>query len=391
MFTASYFPILKACPAAGALPRCKRTTEAAEAGTALHLFLQRANEVGLDAAMEELPEGETRDLALGLNLKALPIEPGTYVPEVAFAYNPEDDTGREIGRGLDRKYGYVEVAEIPGTADVAALGRGFGLVMDYKSGSQDNVTPVRQNLQMKILALGLSRAWGRDTVRAALVFTQGGRASYDEVEWGPMALAEAREEVREVIYRVENQREVAGSGVTVDAHIGPWCRYCQSLPYCPAQLAVVRAAAADPEALQERMVGLVLDADNAAKGYHLVTGLEAFLGLLKQSIYTFAAQTPVDLGDGRVLREVETKRESLDGKVAFEVVQKLHGPLAAAEACEMKTSKEAIKRALGPLVARGKLSGAMEETLEAIRQAHGSRVALTKSVRPVKAGGKADE
>ena len=83
------------------LPHVRRTNQDAAWGTALHAFLHDVRVVGLDRALERAAP-EHREAFAALDFDKLPLDPQAYAGEVAFAYDVEHDTARELGRG-DRK------------------------------------------------------------------------------------------------------------------------------------------------------------------------------------------------------------------------------------------------------------------------------------------------
>jgi hypothetical protein len=66
------------------------------------------------------------------------------------------------------------------------------------------------------------------------------------------------------------------------------------------------------------------------------------LNKIEDSIYAVARTTPVPIGDGKVLMETTTRRESVSGPVVRQLMTEQFGAAAAEEACEYSSTKTAI-------------------------------------------------
>ena len=374
------------CPASAVLPEADSITAGASRGTALHAFLAAALEVGRDEALSRIQDEDDRVAAELLNLEGLPAsKPGGWAAEVAYLYNAETGAAREVGRAIGRAYPPHDLPEIAGTADVVGLADDGEtiVVMDYKSGHAW-VPAARDSWQLRSLALAACHAHGRHRAMVGIVRLWG-----DGGHWTTTAMLEemdldcAAVELHHLVGRVFNAaveyKERQRMPQVVE---GPHCAFCSSLPWCPAKSALVLAAAASPEKMV-LPVEVALTIETAARAYERAkTAIDLLEKHVLAPIREFAQSTPVPLPGGLVLSEVEQSREVVHGQIAVDVLAKLHGPDVARAACEIKSSKAAIERALKPLVTTDrKLSALKKETLTALREAGGIEERFAHYVR----------
>ena len=128
------------------------------------------------------------------------------------------------------------------------------------------------------------------------------------------------------------------------------------------------------------MPTLELTAPAVARGWEALKRAKAVLGEVERIYRAFAAAEPVFLVSGKMLGEVTKTRESIDGAVALRVLTQLHGAEVAQAACEVETSKAAIKAALKPGAKRGTLEAMFRAALDAIGTADGISTKRSTSV-----------
>jgi hypothetical protein len=243
--TASKLGLLDACPAAGALPAVwTEATDAMRAGTARHRFIERAAEIGRDAALDEVPpDAPWREQCEALDLDTLPR--GEH--EVAYAFDLAADTARRLGAWLGRAYD-VSGSEVSGTADLIApptTERPRWLVVDFKG--DEEVEPAGVNPQLGFFALCLARLHQVDEVDVAIVYLRhGGGMRWDRATLGPFDIEAVAERLRGIAARIAAASAVLAAGGTPDVSMGLHCRRCPALLACPAQAAAARALLAAP-------------------------------------------------------------------------------------------------------------------------------------------------
>jgi hypothetical protein len=344
LITASRLQRAASCGASVVLPQVQEESEPARRGTAIHAFLACAREVGRDAALEEVPneyraDCEVIDLdgLLGENLDEI-------AAEVAFAFDVETGEARELGRNIGRAY-RVGPTEIAGTADVVAFGPFELFVADFKTGHAA-VAPPRSNWQLKLLALSASRTYGVHRVRVAIIrVREDGTPEYESAVFTSFDLDLAAAELRDLVRSITELNEAVLKGRVPDVNMGPHCRWCPAAPACPAFKGLVQRLAGEPDAVAEQ-ISAELKPETAAKAWARLKQVEEVVRRVREGLYAFARQTPILLGDGRLLGEVETRRRVLDGRVAFDCMEQLHGPAAAEEAVRIEASQASIERSL---------------------------------------------
>lgn len=373
---------LAVCPAAGALPSVDEPRNPyAHRGNSLHAFLADAGNLDRDKALERVPE-EHRAAAEVIDLSALPpsAQEG-FAAEIALAIDVRQGTARELGRGLERKYPGLGPDELPLTLDVLGLSKDGEsvLVLDYKTGHKAVPSP-RLNWQLRLGALAACLAYRRTRAMIAVVYVhEDGSAWFDKADLDAMDLALFTEELRGAVAKVKAARAQVALGQTPNVSPGEHCRYCAAFANCPANGAIIRRLAADPERTLKD-VTVLLTPETAAVAYQRLKVIEAAVKHAGAALYAYARENPIPLPDGAVLGPVESSRESVDGEVARQILKKLHGADVADAACEWSTSKKAIRTAIRPVAEKtGKALAEIEKTaLEEIRKAGG--VTKTSSV-----------
>jgi hypothetical protein len=364
--TASHIYRAENCPPSCALPQVQTTNQDAQAGTSGHRYLQRVPAVGAALALAEVPE-KYRPMCERIELDGLPLEDGAASPgtqyEVAFAFDVATGAARLLGVGLERQYGTIAPTEIAGTLDVIRNPVAEGEipeVLDYKFDGYESHSPAPDvNPQLLFGGLCLQRLYGYSNVRLTLIhfrpdgshWAESSTRDMDGFDFDCYALR-----LRELVDRVHMAEDGVYAKKTPDVRRGPWCRYCPAIVHCPAVVAMVAAAASNPGATVEEIRlamneqgGLEVRRAAASKAYLRLKQIEDALKPWKTALYMFASEHSIDLGDGKVYGQVDIPKETVDGKLARQVLATLHGGPVAEAACSFDTSKAAIERALRPV------------------------------------------
>lgn len=363
------------CPASAVLPASDSISEHSTSGTNVHRFLERVNQIGREPALLEVPD-EDRALCEALDTESLPTDPAAFAPEVALAYDAVTGKAREIGRGLDRKYGAVGPTEIVGTLDIGALMGPDGVyVGDWKKGwSHGRLTPPpERNLQLKAGLVAAARAWGRARGRGEVIRIFDDGDSYRKTAtFSPGQIDNAEGEIVMLASRVMLDRQTYASGGEVRAVTGPHCTYCPSFAYCPANLALARALGGDAAAVKGSTLAL-LTPENAPVVYQRMKQARAVIEEIEEAVRTFARQTPIDLGDGVVYGVRAEDRREIDGRLAEQALAEVLGE-AAKVAIEPEVTLSGVERAVKKYLAdhpkenvRGALKALKERALEALK------------------------
>lgn len=379
--TASSLDRALACPASCALPQVKTTSEHADNGTAVHAFIVRAREVGRDAALAEVPE-ESRDFCAQLPLDELPAG-GRH--ELAYAWNYVTGEARILGCGTSRDYSDVTPEEYCGTADLIGAKDGRGVVDDWKSGRYVGEPGTAAQLLLAALAL-VSIDPSMEEVEVAFFYLRDDGTFFpDRAIVDRFDLAAFAERLKELPRRIEHARQVIESGRQPDVNNGPWCRYCPAAAACPAKTALARSFGAELATIREK-VG-ALSPVEAGKVYAKALEYKDLVDEVIAGLKDVARVHPLELPDGRVLREVEWKLPTkVTAEIAEEVLTDLHGEQVAKLAIETekRTTLTAITKALRTVARPGTLAKLERQAVEQIRNRGGLKEGTAPQVRAVK-------
>jgi len=323
------------CPASATLPHTQRIREDATAGTAAHAERERNED-----------------------------RPG-FRSEVPLAYYLIDGRARELPNQAHREYPRLGDGWICGTADTVGVEGGTPVVEDFKSGFGYLVEPVERNIQLGFYALAWATLNGADRCLVRVVTGDGVVTEHLHDSIGLMAM-ESR--IRRVFERTHAQNPEVVEGER--------CWRCPAVAACPAKRDLALALAGE----DPRLPTLELTPEAVAKGWERLKVLKSLLGQIEGAYRGFASTTPVLLGNGKTLGEVEKSRESLDGSVVFRVLEQTHGREVALAAVELDATKASIERAVKPIAAKGKGAALVRETLERIRAEGGTTTKTTRSV-----------
>jgi hypothetical protein len=382
LFTGSGTDRFLACPPSAALPQVRTAPNGYQArGNVIHEFLALVPTLGRDAALSAFLD-EERMACEAIDLDQIPqVDGAGYAAEVAFAFDYDLGTAREIGRNIGRNYGDLAPTEIPLTVDVVGLGADGESVFvgDYKTG-HGKVTPSAINGQLMIGGLAASRAYGRSRAEVAIIRVLDGiepffdRASFDEWDLDAFAIR-----IRQGVTEAIAAREQLMAGGIPYFRAGDHCHYCNAFPYCPAQASLLYSIANQPSQWAAQVNQALrsdeerLDSELAVQAYSLWLRAKEVVDRAGAQIYAYASEYPIDLGNGKVLGPVRSAREYLDGQVVHKVLTDLHGRDVADRAVTLEATKAGLKDALRPIAAStgAKLSHLESATLAAVKEAGG--------------------
>jgi len=381
MLTASKLEQAAACPASSALPQAAQgKNEYSEAGDAKHFYLSKVAELGSEAALALVP-AEHRDICAVIDLEQLPLGKG-WETEVAFALDLASGRARRLGAHIGRDY-QVSGEEVPGTADVvssAEQARGAGLVevYDYK-GAFAPVPPAARNWQLRFLAAAAARTYGVARARVGIIrLREDGSTWRDEVELDALDLDLVLADLRRVVGRVREARALVEAGRTPDVHRGDHCRSCPAFASCPANGRLLAVMATRPVSVAEELKDRLTPA-TARLAFEQFKRAESVLHAVREALFAYAAENPIELEDGQVFGPHTVGRDQLDGRVVHQVLEARFGRELADLAVGYDASKASVRRALKAHVdqAGGKVAPLEREILAAVGAAGGVVSKLT--------------
>lgn len=379
--TASSLDRAGRCLGSALLPRVDEITDAASRGVALHAFLARVTEVGREEALGEVDEA-FRPACAAIDLDVLPTSALEVIPELALAYDPETGTARELGRNLGRRYPPVHPREFVGTADIVTVSKAEVSVADFKTG-RGLITPAKDNSQLRFLGLAAARLLGRRQLRVALIrIAEDGTPFFDSADFDAVELDAIEEDLRDLARRLDQAKALMALGEPPPVTTGIHCRRCPSLVYCPGQTALLKKLGGHTEAVADDILE-ALTPEQASTAWARMKVVEEVLRRAREALYAYARDNGITLANGVVVGEVETHRRQLDGRIAFEVLERLHGPAVARAAVDLDASQASIERALrGVAEATGeKLSTLKRVAMAEMDQAGAVSIRVSRSIR----------
>ena len=319
--TASSLERAYECPSSCAIQvRVHSSSGYADAGTDKHAFVEAvlAKHKPIAEALADVPL-ESRQTCADLDWDTLldGIDRTTIRCEVAYAIDAATGGVRELGQSLGRNYPKTSETEICGTIDiVAVLADGRAIVEDLKTGQP--TTPCAENWQMRFAAYAVHIATGALEVVARLSYLdEDGKVRHDEHVFDAFDLADFADELGRILRRIAKAAEEIAAGKLV-VNKGDWCKYCPAFASCPAQVAIVRNLVHELtsmdglslEHLSPEQVGVAW-----ARFKELAPMVKKIDAALKD--YVRAHPNEVVLPDGKIVREIEKGKTSINGERAL--------------------------------------------------------------------------
>lgn len=354
VFTGSRAQDAALCIGSAVLPAVSgESSDASREGVSLHRFAEIADDIGVDAALEELPE-EHRARAAALDLSELPQG---LAREVGMLLDLETGSARLLrpeemaNRYRDLRHGPMEV---PMTADLVGVSDRAVYVGDLKFGRKAQ-TAARLNLQLACGALAAKAIYDRDEAVVELLHVPPGmnRPLRDPrllAELSPFDLAEALASLRDLAHEIIHARAAYRQhGILPDVRVGSHCRLCHSYTACHGQVAFGQALVrTDGDEL--RVIGGITSVEQAAELQQRLELYDSFADHARKALWAFGSRQDVPLPGGRFYGARPWEVEKIDdGDKAFAKLKAEFGAEVAERACEMRTSKAAINKALSPI------------------------------------------
>ena len=366
--SASQLERVDKCPTSHTLQQVHTDTRYSDIGDDVHEFIVNVHRLGdRDAALAQAPE-ESHRFCEQLPLEHLPT--GGRL-ELSLAWDYETDKGRILGENLPRMEAYrnAKPTEFVGTADMAGTANGQVVIVDWKTGHRA-LGPAKESWQLRFLALALCRVTGLEEAHVSYVYLRDdGTYHREPAVLDSFELAEFADKLREMPARILG----SGRHFTAGAH----CRYCGALPVCPAQTALARSMVDDVQRIHDTID--TLTPREAGTVWEKLDAAEKLIGVIRDSLKTYAKQTPLPLSDGRIVREVMWPWTKIDAVTAERVLLTEYGEEVAREAVKLATSQASIEKALAKVAKP--LAPAKKRVLELIEEAHGVTTGKNPQVR----------
>lgn len=360
------------CPASAVLPQLpgdeSEHEPARTRGKDIHRFLERARRPGTDpvisraVALGEAPE-DLQPLLEAVDLDDLPVQLAT---EVAFSWNWVKQTGREIGRNIDRAYDHPSIqppidweSEIPCTLDIVGTARDpdgvvRGFVSDYKTG-HGKLPPPDQFGQTLLGALCVRDVYKCDDCIVELI-TIHDNGSHHRVrrtvsDWG---LDRFSDELTLAMTAAESEDAQTSEGA--------WCRYCAAYRSCPAKVALVKSipselmamgAKIDPDTGEMAFAPGQLSVRNAGRAWMVLERIKDVVSRAFEELRGIAWNEDIPLPDGRVVQRNATERRHADGRVAAKLLEDRYGRAERDRRVEPTVTLSSLRAAVVANIQRG--------------------------------------
>lgn len=291
------------CPASFVLLQAPETGEPAIKGTENHDII----ETGLSSGnLEGLPEVVQMAMKDAISVDV----------EVAFALNVQTGAVRLIGRRIGRNYGDVSPDEIVLTVDaiITTPGTTSNVVTVWDWKSRKRVTPAVRNLQVRAGAVAVLKYLELPEVRGALGYLDD--AETDVATFDAFDSALFFSEMRTMLGRIDAAASLLESGGTPEVHAGPWCQYCPSVSYCPAQTRLARTMLGELTDVEKQIA--FMTSEQTGRAWVLLRQIQNLAERVESSIKLRAKQDVVPLPNGKRLALVDSSRSSFDKKKALE-------------------------------------------------------------------------
>jgi RecB family exonuclease len=373
-----------------------RPSLARRIGTAAHAFFRRVPVVGRHAALAEVPE-EYREQLGAVDLSRLPLSVEAYAAEVAYAYDVEADTARELGRDLERDYPETSETEVVGTCDLAGLAEDRVVILDWKTG---RIPPkAKGNLQLAAYALCAARVAGVTKATVGIVHVPLHNPDleprFDLAELDGIDLDAAGVRIGEIWESVRTARQAYDEGLLPFLVEGDHCAWCDSFSVCPAkQVLVSKMTRMDlcPDLLRyrEQLEGF---RDQLTVGHApLVIGLLERYDEVSKRLWAVVdelaeANGGIPLGDGGEWYGPHPyARTKIAGPAAVEALRNRYGDdvaSAAAEQVEATLTKKAVEKALRLYCQRTEGAKITKEVKTAMAYLEDTGAAVTRRTMPI--------
>lgn len=298
MTSASGLKRFIACPASSVLPHVGSSSKAADDGTAIHLFLERALVLGKEEALEHV-KPELYDRCKNIDVDSLKKDITDIQQEVAFALNPVKRTARIIGYSIGRNYPEVEDGEIVGTADIIARSKMWPkmrVVQDFKTG--DYVEPAASNKQLGFFSACLYLMEGGNEFEQSIVYIlENGDTEIDRAKWVAFDLEDYLDTLAGAYRKFEIEKNRYAETGSVNVVTGDHCRYCNSAHACPAQVSLVKKMIPELTEMADMMGALT--PEQAGRAWELKKQIGSLYDKVDDGLKLYAKLHGIGLPNGK--------------------------------------------------------------------------------------------
>lgn len=378
MFTPSGRFRASRCAGSVYLPReAREGDKRTRRGSGFHAFAERCREIGYDAALAEVPaDADHRSLCEAVDPLQLPVAWEHARQEIAYAYDFETDTARELVGVKNREYHKavppLGPTEIAGTVDIIEEGEALA-VDDLKSGYFDRA----HAMQLATYLLFVARATGRDSgiTRAIYVDEATGQAKIVERSYDAFELEVQAAEIRALIKTLAESKAAYEQTGIAETAPGDWCKYCDARPNCPEYSNTGRELMAGARAGETFLARVRRECETPEGAAAWWTFLERVPSITSEIRSAVEKRVPFDLPDGRTVESVTTTKRAVNDVEKLVAALALEGrDVSSALESVQHTTIGKLEKALGGKKAATPIIAALIRTNNGIVEQTSTRI-----------------
>lgn len=283
---------------------------AARRGSVIHKFIEDASTIGRVEALAKITDEPTRNLCGAIDLN---LFPAYFTSEVTFEFDASTSRGRVVHINSPRDYPY-NLHCFYGTADMVGVSEDGQtvIIVDVKTGKR-LAQHASENWQLRSLACAAADAYGCVKAKVGLAYIdQYGQVEFEWAEFSSLDLADYSEELSWLDTQALKASEAVSSGYSIDVTVGDHCEWCPAMLTCPAHLDTLKSL--DPDLALTRGQFEALPPAALGNLYDRLSTSKAILESASDSIKAMAKAGPLDLGDGKQLKYIQSGKTVVNSK-----------------------------------------------------------------------------
>lgn len=339
------------CAASLVLPRVNRGSAYADRGTGGHGFVRSVlTGTPIANALEIVADPELRETCARIDFRKLGGDLLDVRCEIAYALDPFARTARELGQNIGREYeAAAERAgapltpdEIPGSDDIEGMRPdGVGVVLDMKFG-WDEVTPCAENAQLGFFAAARMLLGGVGVVEKRIAYVRpNGDVRLDSAEFTRFDTDTFLDDVEAALLRVRRARRVYLAEGRVDVSAGAWCKYCDSMSYCPEYVSLARAMLPALEDVEPRIA--MMSQVEKGTAWRQAKKIETLLGRVLDALKAHARQESYPTDDEHEVRVSSYMRSDFSTGAALGLLKSKGATEAEIAGCYTQVPVHSVK------------------------------------------------
>jgi hypothetical protein len=298
--------------------------------------------------------------------KNVRVKPG-WRAEIAFAYDPDTDRGRELPTKGHRDYGAAGPNEFAGTVDVVSMDLDLVEITDWKFGRRENVKVPGSNAQLRFLALAAARTYDVDRARVRIGFVDDdGGVLFESSDLDAFELDAIAAEMADLAARLR------APGAPEPEQL---CKRCPAVTSCPATAKTIVDMVPASDAAAFPIVAdpaAIAGPDHAAWLLHRARAVQKAAELVVNALEVYADKNGgIPVAPGIVWAGRDIKIERIESTPEAEALVKEVLPEAVKSAITKKSIEDAARARKLPIaqtsqtvLARLKVAGCIKTSVQ---------------------------